>query len=1404
MGRTRAITLVALCGLASVLGAGYGFAPVATPQAQAVVIPGSPVDVYVNVAGPSSGVGNGAFSYTIKIGNNSQNDGDGATFTANLPTGASNLAVACAADAGATCGAPPAFAGSVLSGAVGLLPGTSSVTYTVTGNFAFSSASYTVSATVSPPAGTTDPNGPNTSSVGTTVSNPANLSVNTTLDAGFATQGDGSISAAQFTTSYTNSGQGPVTTAGLAINFTTPGVVGLAGYVTGYVIAVTSCQVSDGSDCPASMQAGSSHPTNFGGTTNIVSLTGVTVPVGTITMTYTLTPIMASPVACGAPSRNVSLVSSVSAPGYANQGSPVTQTVTAPLPSSPSCPPVHLSTTKTQSVGNFVRNADGTAFEPVTYTLTYTNAGPAPVSNVSVADLMTWTTNPAGYVTSAQLSNFRCSFSDPDGAISTAPCQQEKLNASGQPVPALNLTDRTIGTADLGRIYEVLSGTFNNTGSTPITLPVGTLTVSYTVTANIQASCVNNDNRKLVNTSKIAAPAGFTNDITWPQVASVDITTTIPNPPSCTPTSLSVTKAASNTSFDSSVNGYMSALLALPSLQPFTDDPNSANAPVRYTITYTNGGSATVNGASITDTFQFPSTTQNPAFGQYTITIVSCSFSSDPSLPCPSGVVDKPSVTLGTNFSVYSTTVPTFPVGALTIVYDVTPVLAAHPSCASGQRTLTSTATIGGPPGTTNTGTTSASTTTNINCSDLGVNKDVSGSTAESGDVLTYTIQLTNIGAATPAVILDKLPAGLIFDHASCATVPGSSCDSSTITYDSATGLITAPVTNVAPGAAVTLTVHATVGDATGSFDNGATAYPIGRVDPNPLSNVSSAQTSVYGDLTLKKTAVTSNPDDDSTVSAAGQTIHYTLAVTNTSGAQVSNLQVSEDSFTGNGGASGLTLDCSALPATLAVDATASCTADYTVTQSDIDKDAAITNTASATAQGGASTTVHSNTDQVSTDMAPESSIHLELTADPTEASTAGQVITYSYTITNTGTTTVSHPHINPGGFNGSVLTSLTPDCTGQPSSLAPRESIICTASYTVTQPDLDAGGPLVNHATANGNAGDAQTSVETNEAQATVDLTAAPAALMLTITPNPSTATTAGQLITYSYTVTNTGGVTVTNPIIHPEPFNGSGAAEITPDCSGQPTSLAPQQSIVCTASYTVILRDLVTSSALHNPATASADVPTSDGAVTSARATATVELNAVPPQIQLKITGSPERVSFVGQKIDYRLEITNTGSVTVTDLGITLDGFTGAGLTPVIDCSQAAQTVKPGESTTCTASYTVVAKDLATTDNTIVLSATASGKNAAGVRAQSDGDTTTTVSKPLTLPPTLPPGDPSTDGNHQLPDAQQTHAPALPTTGDGSSPTTLLAAGLLLLGGLAASLRDRHRKRTHPANSR
>src|SRR5204863_6459790 len=114
--------------------------------------------------------------------------------------------------------------------------------------------------------------------------------------------------------------------------------------------------------------------------------------------------------------------------------------------------------------------------------------------------------------------------------------------------------------------------------------------------------------------------------------------------------------------------------------------------------------------------------------------------------------------------------------------------------------------------------------------------------------------------------------------------------------------------------------------------------------------------------------------------------------------------------------------------------------------------------------------------------------------ATPTIYSAAGQVITYTYDVKNSGNVTLSGPFKISDDKLGNF------QC-GSATTLAPGASISCTATYTIQSGDLKANftGSITNHATATGTFGGKP--VTSNTAQATINQVAPSARITPTAT---------------------------------------------------------------------------------------------------------------------------------------------------------------------------------------------------------------------------------------------------------------------------------------------------------------
>ncbi|MCG8149590.1 hypothetical protein GUY44_03805, partial [Pimelobacter simplex] len=321
----------------------------------------------------------------------------------------------------------------------------------------------------------------------------------------------------------------------------------------------------------------------------------------------------------------------------------------------------------------------------------------------------------------------------------------------------------------------------------------------------------------------------------------------------------------------------------------------------------------------------------------------------------------------------------------------------------------------------------------------------------------------------------------------------------------------------------------------------------------------------------------------------------------------------------------------------------------------------------------------------------------------------AGEMVTYSFEVTNDGNVTLSSVGISEGSFTGSGAMSAIECPSG---SLAPGDSVTCTATYEVTQADVDAGS-VTNTATAHGTPpGDGAEPVRSDPSSAELTAEAAPA-LTLAKSADPVSDVVSGDVVTYSFLVTNTGNVTLTSVGVTEGSFSGSGAMSAI-ECPGGP--LAPGGAVTCTATYEVT-QDDVDAGSITNTATASGTPPGDDAQpVTSPPADAEVTADQTPSIDLVKSTTTEDLVA--GETITYSFVVTNTGTVTLHDLAVSEDAFDGTGTLSAVSCPD--DSLAAGAQTTCAATYTVTQDDV--DRGTLTNTATASGTPPSGSPVASD----------------------------------------------------------------------------------
>jgi uncharacterized repeat protein (TIGR01451 family) len=453
---------------------------------------------------------------------------------------------------------------------------------------------------------------------------------------------------------------------------------------------------------------------------------------------------------------------------------------------------------------------------------------------------------------------------------------------------------------------------------------------------------------------------------------------------------------------------------------------------------------------------------------------------------------------------------------------------------------------------------------------------------------------------------------------------------------------------------AASYTVPQTDIDGTGSFTNAATITTT-QVASTTSNTVTTAVTRTAS-LTIAKT----QSSGSSPVTAAGQSLGYTITVTNT-GNQTLLAPALTDTFQLGGSARTLTSG-----PTLSGDTNANgkieptevwtYAASYTVPQTDIDGTGSFTNAATFTTTQVASTT--SNTVTTAVTRSPSMTVVKTQSSGASPVTAAGQTIGYNITVTNTGNQTLTGLSISDTFKLGAASRTLTSGPTyssGDTNSdgkINLTEAWVYTASYTVPQSDLDATGNFTNFATFT------TTQVAaTNSGTVTTNVTRSPSMTVVkALFSGPSPVTAAGQVLGYRVTITNTGNQTLTGLSISDNFQLGGSARTLTSGPSylsgdtNSNSSIDVGEAWIYSASYTVPQSDIDGTGSYTNAAT----FTTAQVAATTS-STITTAITRSPSMTAVKAQSSgPSPVTAAAQVIGYTVTITNTGNQTLTGLSI------------------------------------------------------------------------------------------------------------------------------------------------------
>jgi uncharacterized repeat protein (TIGR01451 family) len=285
--------------------------------------------------------------------------------------------------------------------------------------------------------------------------------------------------------------------------------------------------------------------------------------------------------------------------------------------------------------------------------------------------------------------------------------------------------------------------------------------------------------------------------------------------------------------------------------------------------------------------------------------------------------------------------------------------------------------------------------------------------------------------------------------------------------------------------------------------------------------------------------------------------------------------------------------------------------------------------------------------------------------------------ITFTYIVRNTGAVTVNTVVPVDSGplFNGAGGTGTMGAFTPASATLVAGASQTFTAVYTLSAADISnaAGitGGVTNTARAGGtNAlGNPVTSAFANATTSILTV----ASINLTKTAGaPSTAagtntsiTDAGDTITFTYVIRNTGSVALTNafPIDTGPRFNGvNGSTTLSAMSPAAGVALAVGATATFTATYTLSALDVYRAAGITNGVTNSANASARNGTATinAPTASATTTINGVPAVTIQKtpvlsdIAGGGTGTADLNETVTYTFVVRNIGNVTLNDVQV------------------------------------------------------------------------------------------------------------------------------------------------------
>lgn len=1187
----------------------------------------------IKTASPKPAIAGQALTYTLTLKNNGVSSlvaSDIVNVTDNLPAGFT--ATSYTPSTGTYTSSNGNWTGLTLAGG-------QSTTLTIAGTLSASTpaGNLTNTAIVTPPAGITDPApGNNTATDITAATRVIDLGIAKTALPNPAVTGN----TLTYTITLTNNGPGTLAAAdviqvidNLPVGFTATTYTPAAGTYTSANGNWTSLTLASGQ-------------------TTTLTITGTLAANATGSLSNTATVTVPAGITDPVPGNNISTVTT-----------PVSRVI-------------DLTVAKTSAPKPAI------AGQPLTYTITLTNAGPGTLLASDVVKVTE--TLPAGF-TASTFTPAAGTYTSANGnwtGLTLTSGQSTTLTITGtvSPVasgsltntvtitPPTGVTDPTPGNTatDVTPINRVIDFGVNKTASPATGIPGETLTYTIALTNNGPSTLQAADIISLTDN----LPAGFTADTyaassgtytssngTWTGLTlasgqattltitgkiAVAATGSLSNTATVTPPAGITDPTPGNNTSTTTTNLTAKPVLTITKLGAAG---LTAGNTATYTLNISNTGSSNAVGASITDIIPAALTGVN-----WTSTVAG------------TATITNGATGTGNNLSITAN----IPAGAANTI-SVTITGTINPA-ATGNVSNTATVTPAEPTGTGSNSTVNANVTST---SGIVITK-TGPSAATAGNQITYQVEVSNNGPsnATGTQISDIVPASL--SNVSWTTqLTGTATITAGATGTGNTVNVTA---NVAAGTSnkVVIIVKGTIDPAfAGNITNTAIATPA-----EPGSTPVNAQAVT----TVKKLPVFTVTKSGPATATAGNAIVYTINVKNTGPSNSLNTQITDAvpaAITGvtwtatvtggtasiNSGATG-TGNAIAVSGNFAANSTIQVVVSGTITSN---ASGTIVNTATATPSESGTVPVTST--PVNTALSAKSGLTIVKSVTPTVNS--GSNITYTVEVGNTGPSDALNAHVQdaiPASILNTAWTSvvqgtasISAGATGTGNTLDATANIPAGAGNKIIFTITGKANPAFNGSISNTAS---VTATEPNSPSPTSTVnTIASRTPVLSITKSGPSSINAGETITYTIIVSNNSASDALNLAINdlvPATVSGvswtastTGNAQITGALTGNGNTINLNGNVASgTGNQITIVVTGKVAARFSGPLINTATVTPAEAGTGPASATATTNVTRIPV---LAIQKNGPATLSAGQAITYTISVKNISQANATASVIT-----------------------------------------------------------------------------------------------------------------------------------------------------